>query len=156
MAPAFTQQYVLEQALEEGKQAADAKCLANIEKAKHSVMVYGWATDNQDATIFKAEGGFKWPHFMLSAEVLGKVDLLVGPKDDVRVNMYNPSIGQWTKVHVGQVVLMKDCDHVFVKGVNMRTCLYFDNLLSESKHLHPHFLDNLPQEQAFVQKALKE
>lgn len=43
LAPAFTQQYALKQALEEGKRAADAKRLANIEQAKHSVMVYGWA-----------------------------------------------------------------------------------------------------------------
>ncbi|KAF8230775.1 hypothetical protein L208DRAFT_1280368, partial [Tricholoma matsutake] len=135
---------------EEGKQAADAKRLVNIEKAKHSIMVYGWATDNQDAMIFEAQGGFKWPHFVLSAEVLGEVDLLVGPEDDVCVDMYNPSIGWWTKVCVGQVVLMKDCNHIFIMGVNVRTCLHFDNLLSESKRLHPHFLDNLPQEQAFV------
>ena len=43
IAPAFTQQYAREQALEESKRAADAERLANIEKAKHSVMVYGWA-----------------------------------------------------------------------------------------------------------------
>jgi hypothetical protein len=42
MAPTFTQRYVLKQALEEGKQAADAKRLVNIEKVKHSVIVYGW------------------------------------------------------------------------------------------------------------------
>ncbi|KAF8230767.1 hypothetical protein L208DRAFT_1280254, partial [Tricholoma matsutake] len=50
--------------------------------------------DNQDVMIFEAQGGFKWPHFVLSAEVLGKVDLLVGPEDDVHVDMYNPSIGR--------------------------------------------------------------
>jgi hypothetical protein len=43
IAPAFTQQYAREQALEESKRSADAERLANIEKAKHSVMVYGWA-----------------------------------------------------------------------------------------------------------------
>ncbi|KAF8799393.1 hypothetical protein BYT27DRAFT_6862923 [Phlegmacium glaucopus] len=154
--PAFTQQYALEQALEESKRAADAKQLANIEKAKHSVIVYGWARDDQDATIFEVQGGFKWPHFVLSAEVLGKVDLLVGPEDDVRIDLYNVSIGRWTKVQVGQVVLMKDRDHVFVRGTNIRICLNFDELLSESKSLHLHFLDNLPQERSFVRQALKE
>lgn len=68
-------------------------------------------------TIFKAQGGFKWPHFVLSAEVLGEADLLVGAEDDVHVAIYNVSIGQWMKVQVGQVVLMKDHDHVFVKGI---------------------------------------
>lgn len=57
--------------------------------------------------------------FHVSAEVLGEVDLMVGPEDDVHVNMYNPSIGRWTKVQVGQVMFMKDCDHVFVKGLNV-------------------------------------
>ncbi|KAF8229680.1 hypothetical protein L208DRAFT_1156802, partial [Tricholoma matsutake] len=130
--------------------------LVNIEKAKHSVMVYGWAKDDQDATIFEVQGGFKWPHFVLSAEVLGEVDLMVGAEDDVCIDMYNVSIGRWMKVWVGQVVLMKDRDHVFMKGVNVATCLEFDKLLAESKCLHPHFLDNLPQEWAFVRQALKE
>ena len=110
--PAFTHQYAREQAFEESKRAADAERLANIEKAKHSVMVYGWARvslsfllllatfkillsqDDKDATIFEAQGGFKWPHFVLSAEVLGEVDLLVGAEDEVRVDMYNVSIGR--------------------------------------------------------------
>ncbi|KAF8233121.1 hypothetical protein L208DRAFT_1558610, partial [Tricholoma matsutake] len=124
--------------------------LANIEKYKHSVMVHGWARDDQDATIFEVQGGFKWPHFVLSAKVLGEVDMLVGTEDDVHVDMYNVSIGQQTKVQVGQVILMNDCDHVFMKGVNITTCLKFDKLLAESKCLHPHFLDNLPQEWAFI------
>jgi hypothetical protein len=93
---------------------------------------------------------------VLSAEVLGEVNLLVGAEDDVRVDMYNVSIGRWTKVRVGQVVLMKDRDNIFVKGVNVTTCLEFDKLLTESKYLRPHFLDNLPQERAYVRQALKE
>lgn len=93
---------------------------------------------------------------MLSAEVLGEVDLLVGAENDVRVDMYNVSIGRWTKVRVGQVILMKDRDHVFVKGINVTTCLNFDMLLNESKSLCLHFLDNLPQEWDYVRRALKE
>lgn len=102
------------------------------------------------------QGGFKWPHFVLSAEVLGEVDLLIGAEDNVRVDMYNVSIGRWTKVWVGQVILMKDRDHIFVKGINVATCLNFDTLLAESKYLRPHFLDNLPHERAYVCQALKE
>jgi hypothetical protein len=55
MAPAFTAQYALEQALEERKRAADAdaECLVNIEKAKHwvikryvSSIMYFWVPVN--------------------------------------------------------------------------------------------------------------
>ena len=57
---------------------------------------------------------------------------------------------------VGHIILMKDRDHmIFIKGVNISstcgtTCLKFNELLSESKCLHLHFLNSLPQERAFV------
>lgn len=38
----FTEQYALEQAIEEHCRAVDVECLANIQKAKDHIIRYGW------------------------------------------------------------------------------------------------------------------
>jgi hypothetical protein len=42
MTAAFTQHYATEQAREERQRAENAERLANIERAKHHVIVYAW------------------------------------------------------------------------------------------------------------------
>jgi hypothetical protein len=42
MTAAFTKHYAIQQTLEEQRRAADAERIANIEKAKHNVIVYAW------------------------------------------------------------------------------------------------------------------
>ena len=93
---------------------------------------------------------------MLSANVLAEVDLLKGSVPEARVNLYNTTIGTWTKVQVGHVITLKDRDHVFLKGLQVSDCPGFDNLLSDSQSRRPHFMNNLPQERAFVRKELRD
>ncbi|KAF8227886.1 hypothetical protein L208DRAFT_276281 [Tricholoma matsutake] len=42
MMAVFTKHYTIQQTLEEQRQVADAEHIANIEKAKHNVIVYAW------------------------------------------------------------------------------------------------------------------
>jgi hypothetical protein len=42
MTAVFTKHYAIQQTLEEQRRAADAERIANIEKAKHNVIVYAW------------------------------------------------------------------------------------------------------------------
>lgn len=42
MTAAFTKHYAIQQTLEEQRRAVDAERIANIEKAKHNVIVYAW------------------------------------------------------------------------------------------------------------------
>jgi hypothetical protein len=42
MTAVFTKHYGLQQTLEEQRRAADAERIANVEKAKHHVIVYAW------------------------------------------------------------------------------------------------------------------
>jgi hypothetical protein len=43
MSAAFTQQYARQQELEEQRRATDAARMERQEKARHNVVVYGWA-----------------------------------------------------------------------------------------------------------------
>ena len=43
MTAVFTKHYVIQQTLEEERRAADMEHIANIEKARHNVIVYAWS-----------------------------------------------------------------------------------------------------------------
>jgi hypothetical protein len=107
-------------------------------------------------TVFEVQGGFKWPHFVLTAAILSEVDLLFGDEKEARFKMYNTVIRTWTKVRIGHVVTLKDGDHIFLKGHDVVLCQDFDRLLSGSQERKPHFSKNLRQERAHIRQALKE
>ena len=48
--------------------------------------------------MFEVQGGFKWPHFVLTAAILSEVDLLFGDETEARFKLYNTVIHTWTKV----------------------------------------------------------
>ncbi|KAF8219603.1 hypothetical protein L208DRAFT_1127622, partial [Tricholoma matsutake] len=156
MTAAFTQHYAHELELEEQCRAADALQIECHNKAKHNVIVYGWAKSGGQATVSKIQGNFKWPHFVLTADVLSEVDLLMGPEAEAHVKLYKDTIGTWVKVRLGHVVTLKDRDRVFFKGLDILECPDFDCLLSQSHCQPTHFMNNLPKEWAFVQQVLQE
>lgn len=106
--------------------------------------------------MFEVQGGFKWPHFVLTAAILSEVDLLLGDEKEARFKIYNTAIHTWTKVRIGHVITLKDGDHIFLKGHDVVSCQDFDRLLSVSQDRKPHFLKNLPRERAHIRQALKE
>ncbi|KAF8232274.1 hypothetical protein L208DRAFT_1195857, partial [Tricholoma matsutake] len=120
--------------------------LANTEKTKHQVIVYGWAQDGKELTVFEVQGGFLWPNFVFTAAVLSEVDLLVGLEPEAHVNVLLSS----------HVIPLKDGDCIFLKGLHITDCHGFDHLRSDSQQCSPHFSKNLPWEHTHVQKALKE
>ncbi|KAF8220161.1 hypothetical protein L208DRAFT_1128145, partial [Tricholoma matsutake] len=135
---------------------ADAERLANINKAKHHIIIYAWPKDNAEATIIEVQGGFKWPHFVLTTTILSQADLLA-PEDVIaHFKLYNTSIHTWSNVQVGHIIMLKAGDHIFLKGHDVTHCLDFDHLLTIGQHRIPHFSNNLPHEHAHVQQVLKE
>jgi hypothetical protein len=105
--------------------------------------------------VSEIQGGFKWPHFVITADVLSEVNLLIGPEVEARVNLYKNTLGTWAKVRIGHIITLKEGDRVFLKGLDVSTCTNFDRLLSLSNRQVPNFMNNLRQERAFVQQALQ-
>ena len=52
MTAVFTQHYARKQTIQEERRAADAECMANDVRARHSVIVYGWAQGSMHSTLF--------------------------------------------------------------------------------------------------------
>ena len=172
MTAAFTKHYALKQGREELRRAADTERLANIDKAKHHVVIYAWPKvcsgvrcvfsilivfqqDNTEATVVEIQGGFKWPHFALTPSVLLQAEL--SNQDEVTscFKLYNTSIRTWSKVQAGHVITLKAGDHIFLKGHNVTHCPDFDRLFMGQLRT-PHFSNNLQHECAHVRRALKE
>ena len=62
--------------------------------------------DGKQPTILEAQGHFKWPHFILTEDVLDEVDLLGHAGDNTCVQLFNTTIWTWTKVCVGHVITL--------------------------------------------------
>lgn len=172
MTAAFTKHYALEQDREELRRAADTERLANIDKAKHHVVIYAWPKvrsrvregffllimfqqDNVEATVVEVQGGFKWPHFALTPSVLSQAELSNPDETMSYFKLYNTSIHTWSKVQVGHVITLKAGDHIFLKGRNVTHCPDFDRLFTGQLRA-PHFSNNLQHERAHVRHAMKE
>jgi hypothetical protein len=93
--------------------------------------------------VSEIQGGFKWPHFVITADVLSEVNLLIGPEVEARVNLYKNTLGTWAKVRIGHVITLKEGDRVFLKGLDVSTCANFDRLLSLSNRQVLNFMNNL-------------
>ena len=109
-----------------------------------------------EPTVFEAQG-LQWPHFVLTKDLLGEVDLLGRAQvdgDNVRVKLFNTSIRTWTKVPIGHVITLRRGDRIFLKALNVSECVTFDALLASSERTDPHISKNLPRERAFVRHAL--
>ncbi|EDR02011.1 uncharacterized protein LACBIDRAFT_310190 [Laccaria bicolor S238N-H82] len=158
MKATFTEQYAVEQHLEEKKRAEDAERLSHIKKAKNHVIGYGWATDHFEPTISEFQGGFVWPHFITTTDVLSDLDipLDVNPSS-THIKLYHHQVHTWTKVSVGHVVTPKDGDRIFLKALGISHCLNFDDLLTKSLSQGGsiHIRNNLAGEHAFVRQQLK-
>ncbi|KAF8234246.1 hypothetical protein L208DRAFT_1099814, partial [Tricholoma matsutake] len=142
---------------EEHQQAENAEHLANIEKAKHQVIIYAWPKDGAEAIVFEVQGGFTWPLFTLTSATFSEAGLLLpGPVEETHVKKYNTWVHTWLLVPVGHVIMLKPGDHIFLKGWDVTNCHDFKTLLSGSQDCKPHFCNNLPQKRTHVRKALKE
>ncbi|KAF8232729.1 hypothetical protein L208DRAFT_1270644 [Tricholoma matsutake] len=115
------------------------------EKARHNVVVYGWAKVCATNTSSDGQGSFKWPHFVITANVLSEVNLLISPEVEVHVNLHKNTLSTWVKVCIGHVITLKEGDHVFLKGLDISTCANFNHLLSLSNCQVPNFINNLQQ-----------
>jgi hypothetical protein len=105
--------------------------------------------------VLEVQGGFKWPHFVLSAAILSEVGLCHQDEQEVKFRLYNTTIHTWTTVRIGHVITLRDGDHIFLKRANVIHCLNFDDLLSGSQGRKPHFSKNLPHDRTYVRQALK-
>ena len=172
MTAVFTKHYALEQSREELRRAADIERLANIDKAKHHVVIYAWPKvcsricegfflviifhqNNIEATVVEVQGGFKWPHFALTPSVLSQAELSNQDEATPYFKLYNTSIHTWSKVQVGHVITLKAGEHIFLKGYDVTHCEGFDHLFTAQLR-PPHFSNNLPRERAHVRHTLKE
>jgi hypothetical protein len=107
--------------------------------------------------VLEVQGGFKWPHFDLSAAILSEVGIRHQDEQEVKFRLYNTTIRTWTTVRIGHVITLRDGDHIFLKRPDVIHCLNFDDLLfgSQGRKPHWHFSKNLPHDRAYVRQALK-
>ncbi|KAF8238041.1 hypothetical protein L208DRAFT_1214824, partial [Tricholoma matsutake] len=134
--------------------AADAERLENIEKSKSHIIIYAWQKDDVEATVLEVQGGFKWPHFILSSAILSKVGLH-HEGEQLKFWLYNTAICTWTTVQIGHIITLQDGDQVFLKQADVTRCLKFDALLSGSEEHKPHFVKDLPCDCTYIRQALK-
>lgn len=106
--------------------------------------------------VFEAQG-IQWPHFVLTMDLLGEVDLLGQAQaevDNVHVKLFNTSICTWTKVPIGHVITLRHGDRIFLKALDVSECVSFDALLAGSERMDPHIPKYLPCECTFFCHAL--
>jgi hypothetical protein len=136
MPPVFTEQYAQEQDLAEKRRKAEAERLDAIAKAKHRVVAYSWIHNSEEPTVFTFQGGFTWPHFVVTLEVLLDLDLVSEEVDDIsrlRILIYDFSLRSWSKFKLPYVVTLKEEQRcIFFKGVKVMECLNFDTHLKNS------------------------
>ncbi|KAF8885198.1 hypothetical protein BD779DRAFT_1673833 [Infundibulicybe gibba] len=156
MPAVFTQQIAVEQGLEERQRALDAERLDNIQKTKNCVIGYAWTIKSPEAVVFEFQGGFTFPYFVITLDVLSNLELPIAGDDNPCVKLYNHTVMTWTKVKVGHVITLKGRECIFLKALDVTECHDFDNLLSRSKASESHIRKNLPQERAHVRRALQQ
>jgi hypothetical protein len=107
-----------------------------IAKAKHRVVAYSWIHNSEEPTVFTFQGGFTWPHFVVTWEVLLDLDLVSEEVDDIsrlRILIYDFSLRSWSKFKLPYVVTLKEEQRcIFLKGVKVTECLNFDTHLKNS------------------------
>jgi hypothetical protein len=175
MPPIFTLAAARAQEQEEKRRNLDAKRLLDAKSAQHHVVVYSWykvhaillvtwyvltlsfIQDRVEPTVFEFQGGFQWPYFVLTNEVLSEVDLLPPGVEEstVRVQAYNMALRTWTKVKPGHIVTAKEGEPILVKAINVTECFDFDRHLASTKAGAFHIRSNLPQERAAVRQKIK-
>jgi hypothetical protein len=147
MPPIFTEQWETEQILRERQRKTDASRLENINKSKHTVVVYAWTETDVEPTIIEYQDKFIWPHFILTRSVLNDLDFR---SDSTTVLLHRPSLGTWTRVREGHVILVDTQNRIFLRDVGVKQALNFDQLIKEQKPLH--FRSNLPHERSSVRR----
>jgi hypothetical protein len=104
--------------------------------------------------VLEVQGGFKWPHFILSSVILSEVGLHHEDKQ-LKFRLYNTAVCTWTTVQISHIITLQDGDHIFLKQADVTRCLKFDALLSGSEERKPHFVKDLPCDRTYIRQALK-
>ncbi|KAG1863697.1 hypothetical protein F4604DRAFT_1488305, partial [Suillus subluteus] len=137
MLPQFTQQIMCEQSLEEEGCHRDAAWIESAQCTKYSVTVYGLLEDGIPATCFIFQGGFQFPHFYCSYEVLAELglptvhhsqvdQLTTGPS---LLQLLNTSTHHWQGIHQDHMIVVCGGDVLFLKHTHVTDCHELDDLL---------------------------
>ncbi|KIM40256.1 hypothetical protein M413DRAFT_446434 [Hebeloma cylindrosporum] len=121
MSSVFTEQWATEQRLREEQRERDSARLRNLQKTKHTILLYVWLQDHVQPTVVEFQDGFTWPHFVLDDSVISLAGLAPLPPHH-RFNIYRPSLGIWTVVSLGHVVEVNENSRVFVKSTDVQHC----------------------------------
>ncbi|KAG2136061.1 hypothetical protein DEU56DRAFT_858060, partial [Suillus clintonianus] len=137
MPPQFTQQIAHEQSLEEEDHRRDAARIESAQRAKYSVTVYGFLEDGSPATCFVFQGGFHFPHFYCSYEVLAELGLPAVHHSEVDelavrpslLQLLNTSTHHWQGIRQDHMVVVREGDVLFLKHAHATDCHELDELL---------------------------
>ncbi|KAG6915505.1 hypothetical protein DXG01_011153 [Tephrocybe rancida] len=152
MPPVFTQQYAIEQEINEWNRNKVAAKNTAIRKAKNSMIVFGWGQDGVESTVYEFQEGFVWPHFVITESVISLLDFAT---ETSQVKIYNCSICMWTKILLGHVVELWDNEQVLLKAIHVTDCLDLDNVLARTLRPSMPNITNIATERAFVRDAYK-
>jgi hypothetical protein len=70
MPPIFNTLWQTEQEIHDQKRRSDASRLADMNRSKHTVIVYAWTQNDQPPNVFEYQDGFEWPFFPINHRVL--------------------------------------------------------------------------------------
>lgn len=154
MQPIFTEQWKREQEIRAKQHEVNSSRLENINKAKHTVVVFAWVQDDSEPVIVEYQDGFTWPHFLVSRPI---IDDLGFENHTTSLKLFRPSFGRWSRIQENHVVSVDSNNHVFLKGTDVTRCLEFDEHLKQStqQHVLP-FHRNLPAERAAVRRESRD
>lgn len=94
--------------------------------------------------------GFTWPFFKLSPPILSIIGLQ-DSADSGALQVYDETEGYWVAVDFDHVIEVQEGQHIFLWDHSVTICHHFNTLSKQASH--PHLLNNLPQERAYVWNA---
>lgn len=153
--PIYTEQLALEYELREKKRMEDEARLTSAKRAKERVIVYAWSLPDEPPLVHAVQGGFSWPYFDLSLQLLTRVGLdhALGRQ---ALQMYDDEgLDMWIDVDVGYIVAVKEGQAIYLRDRVVAHPIDFQFSRTAHAQASTPNIRNLPAERHAVREAYK-
>ena len=148
--PAFADVLVCDHELRETKRLEDARRRESERRAKQMVKVFAWTVNGREPVVSSFQGGFIWPFFNLSYEVLAMVGLLDAGEDH-SLELYDDAGFQyWMKVEIGHIVEVREGHSIFLRSTDVEICPGFRDHLATFRKSTPIIYGQFVRERQYV------
>ncbi|KAG1887855.1 hypothetical protein F4604DRAFT_1916701 [Suillus subluteus] len=147
--PVFTNTYATQEEERLRKHQAELLERELALTAQNTVMVFGWAADDEAPTICEFQSGFVLPRVRVTNEWLQSLGLC----GDKGCHYFNPTHQCWNKISVGHVLTLPGV-HVYFKNLDVKLAKDFDkHYVDQQPPATPHIRNNLTSERAYIRHA---